>query len=379
MAHIEDRRGAGRGWRVRYRDPSGKERSQSFRLKGAAEDFAATVEADKLRGLWIDPARGKVTVQKWSQTWLKSKADLRSTSRVRLEGILRAHVLPGFGDVPLMDVGNAAVREWVSNMIADDVGASTVRKSYSALAQMMRAAVSDRRVAFNPCDDVPLPPEHFGEQRFLSPSQVADLADSIEPRFRALVLLAVYGGLRFGELAGLRRGRVDVLRGRVMVAETLVEANGHLIFGPPKTKRSRRTVPLPRRIVAELERHLSTYVGPSADALFFTGLKDALLRRAGFRRCYWLPAVATAGLETIRLHDLRHTFVALWIRAGANPKEVSVRAGHSSVAFTLDRYGHLYEDAEDAVPDRLDALLGDPVAAPARPGSVSELRVESTK
>jgi integrase len=189
------------------------------------------------------------------------------------------------------------------------------------------------------------------------------------------VLLAVYGGLRFGELAGLRRARVDVLRGRVTIAETLVEANGQLSFGPPKTKRSRRTVPLPRRIVADLERHLSLYVGPSADALVFTGSKGAPLRRAGFRRCYWLPAIAGAGLETIRVHDLRHTFVALWIRAGANPKEVSVRAGHSSVAFTLDRYGHLYEDAEEAVPDRLDALLGHPAAAP-RPGSVSPLPIE---
>jgi integrase len=103
------------------------------------------------------------------------------------------------------------------------------------------------------------------------------------------------------------------------------------------------------------------------------------LRRAGFRRCFWLPAAAATDLEGIRVPDFRHTFVALWIAAGANPKEVSVRAGHSSVAFTLDRYGHLYEDAEDAVSDRLDALLGDPVAAPTRPRSASALPVESAK
>jgi integrase len=60
----------------------------------------------------------------------------------------------------------------------------------------------------------------------------------------------------------------------------------------------------------------------------------------------------------LKVHELRHTFVALWVAAGVNPKEVSIRAGHSSVAFTLDRYGHLYEDAGDDVPDRLDALLG---------------------
>jgi len=73
-----------------------------------------------------------------------------------------------------------------------------------------------------------------------------------------------------------------------------------------------------------------------------------------------VPAVRAVGLEGLRFHDLRHTFVSLWIAAGADPKEVSVRAGHSSVAFTLDRYGHLYEDADDAVSDRLDALLDGP-------------------
>ena len=141
------------------------------------------------------------------------------------------------------------------------------------------------------------------------------------------------------------------------MAETLVEAVGKLSFGPPKTKRSRRTVPLPRWVVGELDRHLDLYVEPRADALVFTGPKRRPLRRAGFGRCWWKPAVRAAGLENLKFHELRHTFVAFWIRAGANAKEVSVRAGHSSVAFTLDRYGHLYEDAEDEIPERLDALF----------------------
>ena len=79
-----------------------------------------------------------------------------------------------------------------------------------------------------------------------------------------------------------------------------------------------------------------------------------------------MPATRAADLEGLRFHDLRHTYVSLLIRAGANPKEVSTWAGHSSVAFTLDRYGHLYDDADDTVSDRLDALLhrGSPRGAP---------------
>jgi integrase len=79
------------------------------------------------------------------------------------------------------------------------------------------------------------------------------------------------------------------------------------------------------------------------------------LRLAGFRHRIWRPATKAARLD-VRIHDLRHTAVALWIAAGANPKEVAARAGHTSVSFTLDRYGHLYPDADQALRDRLDAL-----------------------
>jgi integrase len=249
-------------------------------------------------------------------------------------------------------------------MVAEGKSATTVRKSFFALHAMLQAAVADRRLAYNPAQDVPLPAEQHGEQRFLSPSEVATLADVIDPRYRALVLVAVYGGLRFGELAALRRGRADLLRGRVMVAETLVDVAGVLTFGPPKTRNSVRVVPLPRLVVAELDEHLSRYVDKDADALVFTSPQGRPLRRSLFRRRVWTAAASKAGLGGLRFHDLRHTFVAVSIAAGADPKKVSVRAGHSSVAFTLDRYGHLYEDAEDQVTARLDALLD---AAPAAP------------
>jgi integrase len=319
------------------------------------------------QGVWTDPARAKIRLADWTGVWLATKVDLRPTSRVRLEGILREHVLPEFGNVSLNRVSNSDVRKWVAGMLERGYSASTVRKAFNALSQIMRAAISDRRIVFNPCQDVPLPAERHSEQRYLSATDVEVLADSIEPRFRALVLLAAYGGLRFGELAGLRRSRVDSLRSRVAVAETLIEANGQLVIGPPKTKRSRRTVPLPRRVMRELENHLDKCVLSVPESLVFSGPKGGPLRRAGFRRSWWKPAVLAADLEGLKFHELRHSFVALWIAAGANPKEVSVRAGHSSVGFTLDRYGHLYEDLADEIPDRLDTLLTGQLASHTRP------------
>jgi integrase len=118
-------------------------------------------------------------------------------------------------------------------------------------------------------------------------------------------------------------------------------------------------------VVEELAAHLA---GPGEpDAFVFTAPEGGPLRVNLFRARVWQPAIRVAGLDGLRIHDLRHTAVALWIAAGANPKEVSVRAGHSSVSFTLDRYGHLYPEADAALRDRLDALYGTALPTPTSP------------
>jgi integrase len=116
---------------------------------------------------------------------------------------------------------------------------------------------------------------------------------------------------------------------------------------------SRRTVGLPRAVVKELAAHLAVLAEP--DALVFTAPQGGPLRVIAFRARIWRPATRNAGLDGLRIHDL-HTAVALWIAAGANPKEVAARAGHTSVSFTLDRYGHLYPESDTALRDRLDAI-----------------------
>ena len=91
--------------------------------------------------------------------------------------------------------------------------------------------------------------------------------------------------------------------------------------------------------------------------------------RTNFRSRVWLPAVKRAGLDGLRLHDLRHTAVSLWIEAGANPKAVATWAGHSSVSTVFDRYGHLMPGTEDPVMDALDAMDSTPSAQVLKFGS----------
>ena len=209
-------------------------------------------------------------------------------------------------------------------------------------------------LARSPCRQVPLPRIERAEMRFLTVAEVRRLAVAVGPGYRALILLGAYGGLRIGEMTGLRRKRLDLGAGVVEVAEVVTEMHGHLYVGPPKTTAGRRRVGLPRVVVVEaLQEHLAgRLVEP--DSFVFAVSNGTPLRTASFRTRVWRPATRAAGLEGLRIHDLRHTAVALWIAAGAGPKEVATRAGHTSVSFTLDRYGHLYPEADRALRDRLD-------------------------
>jgi integrase len=140
------------------------------------------------------------------------------------------------------------------------------------------------------------------------------------------VFVGAHGGLRTGELAGLRQSRVDLRAGAVTVAEILTQAKGKLIAGPPKTRAGRRTVGLPHFVVRELEAHLAAaqrvgchvFTAAGGGAAAGPGLSGAPLG-AGYQG---------SRLQGLRIHDLRHTAVALWMAAGATPKEVTVPAGH---------------------------------------------------
>jgi integrase len=371
MATIEKRVRNGRvTYRARYRDPAGMQRSKVFARKADAQRFLNETETAKARGTWTDPALGRVLFRDWLGEWWATTTNLRPKTRDRDELLLRRMALPSFGGVPLAAISQRDVRAWVAELSARGLAPATVQKSYQLLGKVMGAAVDAGMLAQTPCRRVPLPKVEREEMRFLTPAEVATLTEAIAPRYRALVLVGAYGGLRIGELAGLRRSRVDLLRGTVTVAEIVVEVRGVLHIGPPKTRASRRMIGLPRFVAEELAAHLADPADP--EAFVFTAPQGGPLRATGFRARVWRPATRAAGLDGLRIHDLRHTAVALWIAAGANPKEVAARAGHASVSFTLDRYGHLYPEADTALRDRLDALYG--TAQPAPASTVVRLR-----
>ena len=334
MASIERAKTQRSGYVVRYRGPDRKPRSKTFKRKADAESFLRTVEADVMRGTWVDPNAGKILLRDWGTQWWDTTVNLRPSTRARDNATYRNHIEPAFGAVPIASINHLAVRQWVAKLSASGLAPATVHKAYQVLSKILRSAVDADLIVGSPCDRVPLPRIERHEMRFLDPDGVAHLANTIDPRYRAFVLLGAYGGLRSGELFALRRERLDLVQCRVDVAETAVEVAGHeLVFSAPEG-------------------------GP--------------IRASLFRRRTWDPAVAKAGLAPLRPHDLRHTAVALWIAAGASAHEVARRAGHTSSSVVLDRYGHLLPHAEERVTNALDNL-GRAGAANARGAIVLEL------
>ncbi len=352
-------------WRARYRDVAGREHARHFTRKIDAQQWLDGVTAAIVTSQYADPKLGRQSVASWYEQWWPSTVNLRASTRHRDAGLYRLHVLPVFGDRALASVTQPEMVTFLAGLSGKGLAPATVAKTYQITGKMFGAAVDAGLLAVSPCRRVPLPRGEREEMRFLDPAEVARLADAIHPRYRALVLVGAYGGLRIGELAGLRRSRVDLLRGTVEVVDIVTEVAGVVRVGPPKTRASRRRVALPRRVVDALTDHLAEYVGSASDAFVFPGRDGGVLRRSVFRSRHWNAATKAAGLSGLRPHDLRHTAVALWIAAGANPKDVAVRAGHTSASFTLDRYGHRFDSADEVLAGRLDALYQEaPAAAP---------------
>jgi integrase len=196
--------------------------------------------------------------------------------------------------------------------------------------------------------------------RFLTTEEVSILADAIERQYRAFILTAAYTGCRFGELAGLRRHRLDLARRTLTVTESLAEVNGYVHVTPPKTTAGRRRIALPEGLCQELADHLEEWP-PSSDGLVFTAQRGGPLLNRNFRDRIWVPAVRASVGEPMRFHDLRHTHAAILIAQGEHPKVIQHRLGHSSIKVTLDTYGHLFEGLDEAAAERLDiAFLRSP-------------------
>jgi integrase len=357
MAHIRRHPMSPDRWQVRYIDPSGRERSRNFSKKSVAEKFLHSVEADKLRGVWVDPQHGQIPFGEWAAQVEATRLNRRASTRSRDASYLRSLILPTFDDRQLGAIQPNEIREWVADLENRGYSPATIAKAYQIVSRCFRVAVSDGVVPRTPCRDIKLPRNDRDERRFLSPTEVEQLADAMKNRYRLVVLTAAYSGLRLGELAALRLDDLDFLRRTLRVDEQLSrQGSSRMAPGPLKSKKAYRTIGIPAFLADGLAAHLSAY--PSSTDFVFSHESGGPLDYGRFRRRHWHPAVELSVGEPCTPHDLRHTHVAMLIADGQSPRYIADRLGHKSTRTVLDIYGHLYEDADEAAMEGLELLRG---------------------
>jgi integrase len=355
MAHIRRHPKAPHRWQVRYVDPYGKERSKNFARRIDAEKYLHTVEVQKIRGEWTDPAAGKTRFGDWAVQVDTTRPNRRDSTRARDSSYLRSLVLPTFGDVELAAVHPNDIRVWIADLQDRGYAPATIATAYQILSRAFRVAVADGLIARTPCREIKLPKNDRDEKRFLTGTEVEHLAEAIDPRYRALILTGTYTGLRFGELAGLRTNKLDLLRRTLRVDEQLSrQGSWRMVAGPLKSKKAYRTIGIPIFLGEELAIHLTEH--PSASDLVFSHAHGGPLDYNRFRRRHWNPAVEASVDPPCTPHDLRHTHVAMLIAENQSPRYIADRLGHESTRTVLDVYGHLYEGVDEAAMESLDRL-----------------------
>ncbi len=308
----------------------------------------------------------------WWDTWLCGK-----------------HINPYLGGVPLGRLSTPMVREWRAKLLRGSVSVSVAAKAYRLLRSSLATAVEeDKILARNPCRVRGAGTERAPERPVLTVAQVFELAELVgrrpignirrlpdgryrlryrrhgtmrtapdvypsrptaeaalwamskdgranydhDRRYRALVLLATFASLRWGEATALRRCDLDLAAGIVRVRSAYAErSTGELVLGPAKSRAARRIVGIPSSIIPAVREHLSLFVRPEADVLIFSGVKGGPLRRSNFNKmASWPHAVRAIGAEDLHLHDLRHTGNHFAETGGASLKDLMARMGHDS-------------------------------------------------
>jgi len=262
---------------------------------------------------------------------------IKPRTRAHYQSILDAYLLPAFGNRQLAAITPADVRDWHASTLVDRP--TMPSHAYSLLRTIMASAVNDELIDANPCRIV-------GAGRAkravtILPASIAELAelvDNMPPQYQAMVLLASWCALRFGELAELRRGDVDLSAEVIRIRRAATRVGGRFQIGTPKSDAGVRDVAIPPHIVPKLEEHLTKYVGPERDCLLFPAEAGGHLQPSTLAR-HWYKARAKAGRPDLRFHDLRHSGAVLAAATGATLAELMARLGHSTPAAAM-RYQH---------------------------------------
>jgi integrase len=385
--HITKRKGVrGVSYRVRIelpRDADGKRRSRSYTYstRKEAERELARLLRELDTGQFADPAR--LTVGEYLKRWLSdaAKPTVSRATYSRYELVLRLHVIPQLGSLPLAKLRPLHLQRLYRGLQDHGMSPAGVHRVHAAVHVALGQAVKWQMLAYNVASAVTLPKVERHEIRALTQDETARLLRAAQlpdaqkrTRMFAPLALATATGMRSGEVLGLRWQDVDLDGGALSVVQALREDGQGLYLTQPKTTKGRRRIALPPFAVQVLRAHRAAqdeerlrvgtewkggdFVfaavggGPWAPSNFARAFRTVLARTAGEdARGHDMPALK------LRFHDLRHTHASQLMRAGVHPKIVQERLGHASIGITMDLYSHVAAGMQEEAADRWNEAM----------------------
>lgn len=369
--------GKGMRYRVRYIGPDGKEKSESFpdKRKREAQAFLNKVQADILRGQYVDPVAGRMTFAQYAGAWLKGLTSSPNT-RDRHERQLRLHVLPTLGGSRMAEIRPATIRAWQRHLHDAGLAVGYRRLLFHDLSVIFNAAVDDRVIPVNPCSakTVRPPRQRPAKVRPWPLESLHAVRASIRPRYAVTVDLGAGCGPRQGEILGFSPDDVDEERRMIHVVRQLKIVRGQLVFAPPKTGKA-RDVPLTDSVMSRIDHHAGEFSPvavtlpwetvdgrPTTVRLLVTRESQEPVMSNTFNAHVWKTALKKAGVETSRengMHVLRHTYASVLLDARESVKALSLYLGHADPGFTLRVYTHLLPTSEDRTRRAIDRALNE--------------------
>lgn len=381
-----ERNGRGKRWCVRWYEPDGRERRLSFAKKTAADDYKSLVEADMLRGSYIDARAGRELFGTYAERWLADQT-VDPATREQMAHRLTLYVKPhALWRTQLGRIKPGTIQSWLRSL--DSAGRdgkplaeTTKLVTFAHVSAALSGAVADELIAKNPCTSPSVRKPKL-DIRKVTPwprEWVMGMRAALGERYRVLVALGSGVGLRQGEAFGLAVEDVDFLRGWVDVQRQVKIVGGRLVFALPKGRKARR-VPLPASVRDELSAHLAAFPavevtlpweepgGKQVTArLVVSTSKGNACNRPSFNSAEWVRARHKVGIPVERengFHALRHYYASVLLDAGESIKAVSEYLGHSSAAFTLSVYTHMLPSSEKRTRAAVDAAWRGPGTAP---------------
>lgn len=364
-------------YRARYADPNGATSPRSgevirhpapftFDTIQDAEGWLTDERRLITSGGWTPPSarragtRAAVTFGDFAEAWLKGRTvrgrPLADRTREHYRQLLDRHILPTFRDVPLRYITDTAVDSWYG---ITAVNQPTLRAhAYSLLRSILATALERGHITGNN----PARIRGAGNPERVSRTEVPTLRElevivtKMPAKYRAMVLMAVWTGLRFGELTELRRSDLDKGCTSLKVRRGVVRAGGQVIVKAPKSAASTRTISIPPHIRPIVAAHLLEHAQPGADGLIFPAKSGGHLAPSTLYKSFY-KAREKAGRPDLRWHDLRHAAGVFSAMSGATLAETMARMGHSTIGAAT-RYMNVAKERDKEIAERMSDLAG---------------------